>query len=74
MRIMPKLRSVASSIFCLSSGAQKLGQPVPDSNFVVELNNAVSQHTQRYRPASWRFHVESGEGALRIGVSRDLER
>jgi hypothetical protein len=26
-----------STIFSLAIGAQKLGQPVPDSNFVVEL-------------------------------------
>jgi hypothetical protein len=28
-------------------GSQKLGQPVPESNLVAELNSALSQHTQR---------------------------
>jgi len=28
-------------------GAQRLGQPVPDSNFVSELNSALLQQTQR---------------------------
>jgi hypothetical protein len=28
-------------------GAQKLGQPVPESNFVSELKSALAQQTQR---------------------------
>jgi len=28
-------------------GAQKLGQPVPESNFVSELKSALLQHMQR---------------------------
>jgi hypothetical protein len=28
-------------------GAQKLGHPVPESNFVAELKSALSQQTQR---------------------------
>src|SRR5882724_8253992 len=31
-------------------GAQKLGHPVPESNFVVELNSTVSQSMQPYKP------------------------
>ena len=33
--------------FHAAIGAQKLGQPVPESNFVVELNSALSQQMQR---------------------------
>src|SRR6266849_5020899 len=41
--------------FSSAIGCQKLGQPVPDSNFVSELKSAVSQQMQRYRPLSCRF-------------------
>src|ERR1041384_3763877 len=47
VRRMPKVLSVSSSTFSLAIGCEKLGQPVPDSNFVVESNNAVPQHIQR---------------------------
>ena len=33
------------------------GQPVPDSNFSLESNSSVSQHTQAYRPGSNRLHI-----------------
>jgi hypothetical protein len=33
-------------------GSQKLGQPVPDSNFVAELKAAVSQQMHRNTPLS----------------------
>src|SRR5580704_16280410 len=33
-------------------GCQKLGQPVPDSNLVSELNRALSQQMQRNKPLS----------------------
>src|SRR5579859_5242956 len=36
-------------------GAQKLGQPVPESNFVSELKSAVSQQIHRNNPLSWTF-------------------
>src|SRR5581483_288701 len=41
--------------FSLATGAQKLGQPVPDSNLVFELNSALSQQMQRYSPVSCKF-------------------
>jgi hypothetical protein len=47
---MNKLLSVVSKTFSFAMGAQKLGQPVPDSNLVLELNNAVSQQMQRKTP------------------------
>jgi hypothetical protein len=46
------LASIDSTTFSLAIGAQKLGQPVPDSNFVSELNRAVSQQIQRNTPLS----------------------
>src|SRR5712671_6007332 len=47
VRFMPNVLSVSVSTFSSAIGAQKLGQPVPDSNFVSELNSALAQHTQR---------------------------
>jgi len=44
---MPKVVSVSFSIFSSAIGAQKLGQPVPDSNLVYELNSAFPQQMQR---------------------------
>jgi hypothetical protein len=46
-RVIPKLVSVEVRTFSFAIGAQKLGHPVPDSNFVSELNNALSQQMQR---------------------------
>src|SRR5580700_7781580 len=50
---IPKLMSLVLRTFSVAIGCQKLGQPVPESNFVSELNNALSQQMQRYRPLSW---------------------
>src|SRR5215831_622811 len=47
VRTMPNVVSRISSTFSLATGSQKLGQPVPESNFVAESNNAVSQQMQR---------------------------
>ena len=52
MRSIPRLCPSISTIFSLAIGAQKLGQPVPDSNFVAELKSAVSQQMQRNTPLS----------------------
>lgn len=43
VRRMPRLASVVFRTFSLAMGAQKLGQPVPGSNFVSELNRALLQ-------------------------------
>jgi hypothetical protein len=42
-------------MFSAAAGALKLGQPVPESNLVDELNNAFPQQTQRNKPglSSW---------------------
>ncbi len=37
MRLVPKLVSVTFRTFSFAIGAQKLGHPVPESNFVSEL-------------------------------------
>jgi hypothetical protein len=34
-------------------GAEKLGQPVPESNLTSELNNALPQQMHRKMPRSW---------------------
>src|SRR5580704_7525383 len=47
--------SILSMTFSFAMGAQKLGQPVPDSNLVSELKSAVSQQMQRNTPLSCTF-------------------
>ena len=52
---MPWLRS---SLVVIASGetpSQKLGQPVPESNLVAELNRGASQQTQWYCPVALLF-------------------
>jgi hypothetical protein len=44
---IPKLMSLVLRTFSGAIGSQKLGQPVPESNFVSELNKALSQQMQR---------------------------
>ncbi len=36
-------------------GSKKLGQPVPESNFVSELNNGLPQHTHTNVPFSLKL-------------------
>jgi len=43
VRRMSKLRSSFSWTFCFWIGAQKLGQPVPESNFVSEAKSSFPQ-------------------------------
>ena len=43
---MPPEVSVSDSILSPARGCQKLGQPVPESYFVSELNKGWPQHTQ----------------------------
>src|ERR1700733_1390279 len=43
---MPRLMSLELLTFSGAIGCQKLGQPVPESNFVSELNSALSQQMQ----------------------------
>src|SRR3954470_1685790 len=35
------------------AGSVKLGQPVPESNFVLELNSSLPHAAQRYMPSSF---------------------
>src|ERR1700757_4182857 len=53
--MVPKEVSRSVRTFSSAIGAQKLGQPVPDSNLVSELNKALSQQMQRYIPFSCWF-------------------
>jgi hypothetical protein len=55
VRTIPKLVSRSVRTFSSAMGAQKLGHPVPDSNFVSESNSAFSQQMHRYSPFSCRF-------------------
>src|SRR6266480_1639655 len=45
------LKSWCSSTVPCSSGSQKLGQPVPDSNLVSEANRPAPQAAHRYTPS-----------------------
>ncbi len=56
VRSMPRLPSEISRTFSFAIGSQKLGQPVPESNFVAELNSALLQQMQRKIP--FRAHSE----------------
>jgi len=50
VRRIPWLVSVSSFTLPSESGAQKLGQPVPDSNFSEDRNRGWPQHTHTYVP------------------------
>ncbi len=42
----PQGRSLSVVTAASSIGAQKLGQPVPESNLAPDLNSGAAQHTQ----------------------------
>ena len=48
---MKRLLSGRSSTCSRLAGSVKLGQPVPESNFVSEEKSSVPQQTQWYMPA-----------------------
>ena len=53
---MNRLLSGRVSTLSSAIGSQKLGQPVPESNFVSELNSSCPHPAQRYVPpafSSW---------------------
>src|SRR5207249_9789286 len=54
---MKRLRSDFSSIFSFSAADQKLGQPVPESNFVSDENSGAPHPEQIYIRCSllWRY-------------------
>src|SRR3954452_3730526 len=52
-RVTPRLTSIEVFTFCLAIGSQKLGQPVPESNFVADVNSAFLQRSQRNRLLAW---------------------
>ena len=49
--------------FLRFTGSVKLGQPVPESNFVSEENNSCPHAAQAYIPASWSFQYAPVNGA-----------
>ncbi len=56
-------RSARSVRASLDAGAKNAGQPVPDSNFVLESNKGVPQHTQAYIPSLFSFQYLPVKGA-----------
>src|SRR5262245_21347349 len=48
---MSQERSSCSLTAFASAGAQKLGQPVPESNFVSDANSGAPQHTHLNMPS-----------------------
>src|SRR5258706_7797108 len=53
-RRIPNDRSSWVTTLPFSTTSKKLGQPVPDSNFVPESKSGVLQTTQRYVPSPWK--------------------
>ena len=47
VRIIPSELSGCSSTASATAGSVKLGQPLPESNFVSELNSSFPQAPQR---------------------------
>ena len=47
----------------LGSGAKKLGQPEPESNFVSERKSSAPQAPQRKMPSSWTRFSSPDHGA-----------
>src|SRR2546428_13487714 len=67
VRRMNKLRSAFSSLLSFRTGAQKLGQHVPEAYFVSEANRSRAQTTQMYTPGAGLFQhslVKVGEVPL----------
>src|SRR5690606_3443245 len=63
IRLMRNRLSRSVLMFMSETGSQKLGQPVPDSNFVFEEKRWLPQQTQTYRPSSLQsqyFPVKAG--------------
>jgi hypothetical protein len=65
LRLIPKLQSVVSRTFSFAMGAQKLGQPVPDSNLVSELNNALLQTDAAIQTLVVQIEVFAGKRSFR---------
>jgi len=47
VRSTPALKSLFLAEFSAAIASQKLGQPVPESNFALESKSALPQSTQR---------------------------
>ncbi len=52
VRRMKRPRSSFSRTLSRPTGAQKLGQPVPESNFVPDVKSSFPQTTHAYTPGS----------------------
>ena len=50
---MNRLLSSSSRTLAATAGSVKLGQPVPESNLVSELNSSLPHAPQRYMPVSF---------------------
>src|SRR3989344_5185776 len=53
VRAMPCVTSSIRSTFSRFAGSVKLGQPVPESNLVSEVNSSAPQAAQRYIPSAF---------------------
>src|SRR3982074_1218022 len=62
VRRMKKLLSERSSTFSVLAGSQKLGHPVPDSNFVFELSRSVPHAAHVWVPSAlvWTYLPVNG--------------
>src|ERR1035437_4017334 len=51
--VIPAELSVSFSMYLVSIGLEKLGQPQPESNLSEELNNGSPETTSTYIPTLW---------------------
>ena len=72
VRRMNHERSSCSLTASLPTGAQKLGQPVPESNLVSEENSGAPQHMQLNMPGALFVVERIGEGALGAVLPGDM--
>ena len=72
-RCIPCELSPCTATFSFAMGCQKLGQPVPDSNLVLESKRTVLQQMQVYSPSAWLLAYLPVTGHLGAGLARHLE-
>ena len=61
--IVNKLLSGSFLMFFPETGVQKLGQPVPELNFVSELNKSLPQHMHLYMPFFFKSQYSPEKGS-----------
>ena len=73
VRTIPRLRSSCSSTASATAGSVKLGQPVPESNFVSELNSSRPAGPAAVDAVGLRVRVGTGERRLGPLLAQDVK-